>query len=94
MTLVSARFHVDNKRLDEWVSEDRLDIERLQLPSKDSKSSTANVVATMKNLSRAASPDVITLVPPSLLPPEPIRRSSIVGRKRKLDVEVLYNMYV
>lgn len=39
-----------NKRLDEWVTKDRLDLQRLQLPKKDSKSA-------LKNGSRPSSPD-------------------------------------
>ena len=63
-----------NKRLDEWISEDLLDVERLQLPRKDSK------VSTLSKNSRPASPDVATLNA------EPKRHNSITGRKKiKLD---------
>jgi hypothetical protein len=63
-----------NKRLDEWVSEDLLDVERLQLPRKDSK------VSTLSKNSRPASPDVASLNA------EPKRHNSITGRKKiKLD---------
>lgn len=63
-----------NKRLDEWISEDLLDVERLQLPRKDSK------VSTLSKNSRPASPDVTSLNA------EPKRHNSITGRKKiKLD---------
>ena len=39
-----------NKRLDEWVSKDRLDLHRMQLPKKDIKT-------PLKNGSRPSSPD-------------------------------------
>lgn len=41
-----------NKRLDEWVSEDNLDIEKVRLPRKESKSGIS------RQTSRAGSPDV------------------------------------
>ena len=59
-----------NKRLDEWVSEDLLDVERLQLPRKDSK------VSTLSKNSRPASPDV------GSLNSEPKRHNSVTGRKK------------
>ena len=64
-----------NKRLDEWVSEDRLDIERLQLPRKDSK------VSTLARNSRPSSPDVHT--PTSSTAPPPNKKYNGIGRKRK-----------
>ena len=69
-----------NKRLDDWVGEDRLDIEKLQLPRKDSK------VSTLSKSSRPASPDVVM----PLLSSDPKKYNSISGnRKRKHDsVEV------
>ncbi|XP_054152979.1 histone acetyltransferase KAT5-like [Oppia nitens] len=41
-----------NKRLDEWVSKERLDLQKLQLPRKESKS-----VNNLKNGSRPSSPE-------------------------------------
>ena len=77
---------VDNKRLDEWVSEEKLDIEHLQLPRKDTKTPSALIKAPF---SRAASPDVAGVITPThLLAGDPIRRTSIAGRKRKLETEV------
>ena len=73
----TIHIHADNKRLDEWVSEDRLDIERLQLPRKDSK------VNSLSKSSRPASPDVAT--PTST---EPKKTNSLIGRKRKHDGSV------
>ena len=71
------------------MGEDRLDIEKLQLPRKDCKNSAANTMAIIKNMSRASSPDVSLAVPPiSLVPPELIRRNSLAGRKRKIENEV------
>ena len=72
--------HTVNKRLDEWVSEDRCDIERLQLPRKDSK------VSNLAKNSRPSSPDVNAATLSSL---DPKKFNSIAGRKRKHDsVEV------
>ena len=69
-----------NKRLDEWVSEDRLDTEKLQLPRKDSK------ITTLSKNSRPASPDVLMNVQ---IPTDPKKFNSLSGRKRKHDsVEV------
>ena len=71
-----------NKRLDEWISEDLLDVERLQLPRKDSK------VSTLSKNSRPASPDVASLNP------EPKRHNSITGRKKiKLDSAEVSNSW-
>lgn len=39
-----------NKRLDEWVTEDRLDLKKMQLPKKEAKT-------PLKNGSRPCSPD-------------------------------------
>ena len=74
----------DNKRLDEWVSEDRVDLDRLQLPRKESKA-----IGTSKN-SRAASPDVAGT------PPDLSRRPLTANRKRKFEhngSEVHVHMY-
>lgn len=78
-----------NKRLDEWVSEDRLDLDRLQLPRKDSK------VSSLAKGSRPASPDVHTPSTPAPLPLsapiptpsslDPKKANSLAGRKRKHD---------
>ncbi|XP_064403731.1 histone acetyltransferase KAT5-like [Halichondria panicea] len=62
-----------NKRLDEWVCEDRLDLEQLQLPRKESK------VSSLARNSRPSSPDVQT-PPPPMPPPKKING---IGRKRK-----------
>ncbi len=87
-------FNTDNKRLDEWVSEDRLDLEKIQLPRKDCKSSATNTIAAIKNMSRASSPDITVIAPPtSFLPHDIIRRTSVAGRKRKNeagDVRIVY----
>ena len=44
-----------NKRLDEWVTEDRLDLKKMQLPKKEVKT-------PVKNGSRPCSPDREVLV--------------------------------
>lgn len=81
MCFVSLILCSVNKRLDEWVSEDRLDVEKLQLPRKDSK------VSTLAKGSRPASPDVHSPVP--TLSADPKKFNSLAGRKRKHDsVEV------
>ena len=85
----------DNKRLDEWVTADKLDIDHIQLPRKDSKSqpnptTPASTAALVKNTSRAVSPDTSGASSP-LLPPDTVtgRRSSVAsGRKRKLENDV------
>ena len=60
-----------NKRLDEWVSEDRVDCERMQLPRKDSK------ISSLSKNSRPASPDVLSPVDP--------RKLNAVLKKKKSD---------
>ena len=68
-----------NKRLDEWVCEDRLDVEQLQLPRKDSK------VSTLVKSSRPSSPDTPVPTPP-MVPPKKLTGPN---KKRKHDsVEV------
>ena len=48
----SPQYNIVNKRLDEWVSEDSLDLEKVRLPRKESKAGLS------RQTSRAASPDV------------------------------------
>ena len=74
MMLYNVCFLSDNKRLDEWVSEERADLDKIQLPRKESK-----LTATSKN-SRAASPDV-ACTPPDLNS----RRLGTGSRKRKIE---------
>ena len=59
-----------NKRLDEWVHEDNVDPERLQLPRKESK-----IGALAKNSRQASPVDVPT--------PTGTDARKLVGRKRK-----------
>lgn len=73
--IISVCCVIVNKRLDEWVNEDRLDIERLQLPRKDSK------VSTLAKNSRPSSPDVHT--PNSSTAAPPNKKYNGIGRKRK-----------
>ena len=50
----------DNKRLDEWVERDRLDIDKMQLPKKDAKTPVKDSAVSKGNCSsnsRASSPD-------------------------------------
>ena len=71
-----------NKRLDEWVSEDNVDAERLQLPRKESK------IGNLTKNSRQASP-VDAATPPGSESGLPRKHGGLVGRKRKHDsVEV------
>lgn len=49
-TLYYIHFIDFNKRLDEWVTEDRLDLKKMQLPKKEVKT-------PLKNGSRPCSPD-------------------------------------
>ncbi len=67
-----------NKRLDEWVDEDVLNIDKVQFPHKESK-----VSALAKN-SRPSSPD--TPVP---TPVETKKHGSFLGRKRTVIRETL-----
>ena len=91
-------FSIDNKRLDEWVTADKLDIDHIQLPRKESKSQTPTAAAALiKNTSRAVSPDVTISGASSPLPSsgETVstnsRRSSVVlGRKRKNENDVSF----
>ena len=82
---INLYFHTctDNKRLDEWVSEDRCDFERLQLPRKDSK------VSNLAKNSRPSSPSVHTATSSAISSLDTKRFNSLAGRKRKHDsVEV------
>ena len=65
------------------MAEDRLDMDKVQLPRKDQLKNSISVVG--RNLSRAGSPDALLVTPPSTT--EPVRRSSIIGRKRKHEGE-------
>jgi hypothetical protein len=68
-----------NKRLDEWVHEDNIDPDRLQLPRKESK------IGALTKQSRQPSPVEVS-TPTSI---EPRKLGALVGRKRKHDsVEV------
>lgn len=50
-TMYYVHFIDYNKRLDEWVSEDRLDLTNIQMPKKEA------VKGVLKNGSRSSSPD-------------------------------------
>ncbi|CAK8698500.1 unnamed protein product [Clavelina lepadiformis] len=71
-----------NKRLDEWVSEERLDSSKMQLPKKETKSSSHR-----RTESRPASPEheiVLNGITPSDC--QPVKKSSCkVTRKRKAE---------
>ena len=49
----------DNKRLDEWVGEDRLDLRRIQFPRKDKDAPTTTTQCTTTGLN---TPKKVTLV--------------------------------
>ena len=82
----------DNKRLDEWVSVDRMDFDHVQLPKKEVK------VASLRS-SRPVSPDVTTYDSGSSTPPWPtcnLKRhlsgaaaTAAVNKKRKLEQAVM-----
>ena len=85
--------NLDNKRLDEWVSMDRMDFDHVQLPKKEVK------VASLRS-SRPASPaDVATCDSGSNTPPWPtcnLKRhlsgaaaTAAVNKKRKLEQAVM-----
>ena len=92
--LVDKYYHfiTDNKRLDEWVSTDRMDFSRVQLPKKDVK------VSSLRS-SRPASPDVAMCDSGSNTPPWPtcnLKRhlsgaaaTAAVNKKRKLEQAVI-----
>ena len=44
------RLHTDNKRLDEWVGEERLDLRRIQFPRKDKDAPTTTTQCTTTGL--------------------------------------------
>ena len=52
-----------NKRLDEWVPEERMDFSKAELPRKDAKTPRKEVLSVNKltNGSQPASPEVICL---------------------------------
>ena len=62
---------VVNKRLDEWVGEELVDVDKVQFPHKESK------VSALARSSRPSSPDTI-----GPAPSEPRKHGSL-GRKRK-----------
>ena len=85
--------NLDNKRLDEWVSMDRMDFDHVQLPKKEVK------VASLRS-SRPVSPaDVATCDSGSNTPPWPtcnLKRhlsgaaaTAAVNKKRKLEQAVM-----
>ena len=49
----------DNKRLDEWVGEDRLDLRRIQFPRKDKDAPTTTTQCTTTGLN---TPKKVTMV--------------------------------
>lgn len=71
---------VVNKRLDEWVSEDRVDCERMQLPRKDSK------ISSLSKNSRPASPDVLS-------PVDPRKLNAVLKKKRSEGTEASGTVY-
>lgn len=84
---------IDNKRLDEWVTVDRMDFDRVQLPKKEVK------VASLRS-SRPVSPDIVTCDSGgSNTPPWPtcnLKRhlsgaaaTAAVNKKRKLEQAVI-----
>ncbi|EEC13173.1 tip60, putative, partial [Ixodes scapularis] len=63
-----------NKRLDEWVTAERLDMKKLQLPRKENKTPLKDV----KNGSRPCSPDPLAPLPAGVRPPPSfVARSSV-----------------
>ncbi|XP_064600616.1 histone acetyltransferase KAT5-like isoform X2 [Liolophura sinensis] len=66
-----------NKRLDEWVSEDRMDIGRMELPRKDTKTPKKEGKAVNGTTSRSSSPDR------ELVNGSAQKQKALVARKRK-----------
>lgn len=69
-----------NKRLDEWVDEDHIDPERLQLPRKESK------IGSLSKNSRQPSPVDI----PTPTGSDSRKHGGLVGRKRKHESVEVY----
>ena len=68
-----------NKRLDQWVSDDLVDIDRVMFPRKECK------VSTLTKSSRPTSPDALSTATAS----EARKHGQVVARKRKQNsVEV------
>ncbi|MPC81615.1 Histone acetyltransferase Tip60 [Portunus trituberculatus] len=81
----------DNKRLDEWVEEDRLDLRKIQYPRRDLASSTTGLNTPKKTLTGATNSRPSS---PGLTTPDPITGPSVLAalqqkqqkiKKRKLD---------
>ncbi|XP_061424695.1 histone acetyltransferase KAT5 isoform X3 [Petromyzon marinus] len=73
-----------NKRLDEWVTYDRLDVRRMQFPRKDAKTPTKNGSGPC---SRPSSPEREVVAPQKPSHQNGVQRRplmSVVGRKRKI----------
>uniref|UniRef100_A0A6I8R1T3 Histone acetyltransferase KAT5 n=1 Tax=Xenopus tropicalis TaxID=8364 RepID=A0A6I8R1T3_XENTR len=75
-----------NKRLDEWVTHDRLDLKKIQFPKKEAKTPTKNGLPG----SRPSSPErevrkIPELIPPPVVPPAAGGKSLPVP-KRKVDI--------
>ncbi|XP_066976921.1 histone acetyltransferase Tip60 isoform X6 [Macrobrachium rosenbergii] len=80
-----------NKRLDEWVEEDRLDTRKIQYPRRDLASTTTTGLNTPKKLtgttnSRPSSPGLVPdpITGPSVL--AALQQKQQKNRKRKLDL--------
>ncbi|CAH1791663.1 unnamed protein product [Owenia fusiformis] len=85
-----------NKRLDEWVGEDRMDLKKLELPKKEAKTPVKDGKSTM-NGSRPVTPerDMVVSNEPLPIVSTPTQNGSAlkppksgVGRKRKVDEEI------
>ncbi|XP_033633658.1 histone acetyltransferase KAT5-like [Asterias rubens] len=86
-TIFYVHFIDYNKRLDEWVERDRLDIDKMQLPKKDAKTPVKDSAVSKGNCSsnsRASSPDrEMSNGTPNFNIHRP---KSNIGRKRKLPM--------
>lgn len=103
--MFNSQFNIlDNKRLDEWVTEERLDTRKVQYPRKDGTTGTAGTGTSTPNRkvenisilsqSRPASP---LSVPPSVQNTDATVLSAAlqkkISRKRKIDNEVCFNSH-
>lgn len=72
-----------NKRLDEWVTKDRLDLTKIQYPKKDSKSLMKRIGDKCSGAtSRQASPDKEVSVNGSSEGVKPVKKSAVARKKK------------
>lgn len=105
--LIIISIIIDNKRLDEWVTEDRLDTRKVQYPRKDGLTTGTSGTGTSTPNRKAENISILSQSRPASplsIPPNVQNNDSIVlttalqkkiARKRKIvDNEVCLNYYI